>query len=240
MNICIVSDSDNKYFLNGCTVTHHKSNDAITPFDWEKYDGVFLIEPFNENALKSWTGHPHLRAFKTLENAQKEISFMKENIECEKKFLIKIPDFNKLSEYHPFKAEIEQVYLLNLHGTHRIRKRKCGDFIQYFETLKVRISNEKCREYEDVIDENRYNDLLKNADLNKNPIIKDRYCFVYNYQYFELDKYTFWDDKATLELELHSEDESYELPPEIEVIKDVTNDKRYKNNYLASKANENS
>ena len=50
----------------------------------------------------------------------------------------------------------------------------------------------------------------------------------------ELDVFPFWDDKAFLEVELLDINENILLPPEIKVIKDVTNDKRYKNNYLAS------
>ena len=52
-------------------------------------------------------------------------------------------------------------------------------------------------------------------------------------QYFELDVFDFWNDRAFLELEMKSENHSFTLPPEIKVIKDVSNDYHYKNNYLA-------
>ena len=51
--------------------------------------------------------------------------------------------------------------------------------------------------------------------------------------FFEIDIYPFWRDKAVMEIELSSEDEDFEIPHEIKVIKEVTGDKRYKNASLA-------
>ena len=240
IDLCIVTDASAEYNFDNCNITYYKSDDVIKPYEWNNYNAVFLIEPYGDNALKSWIGHPHLRAFESEKDLEKELVVLSQNIEIEKKYLVKIPDIKALDKYFARKVEIEQVYLVNEQGTHRIRKRQCGNFTQYSETLKIRINDEKCHEYEDIIDETIYNDLLKLADVNKKPIVKNRYCFVYKRQYFELDVYSFWDDKATLELELACENQAVFLPPEIEIIKDVTNDKRYKNNYLARKINEDS
>ena len=49
----------------------------------------------------------------------------------------------------------------------------------------------------------------------------------------EIDLYDFWQDRATLELELSAEDEAFTLPPFVRVLRDVTADKRYKNVNLA-------
>ena len=78
---------------------------------------------------------------------------------------------------------------------------------------------------------------MKNADLTRRPIHKFRHCFMYERQYFELDIYDFWQDRATLELELRDETQPYSLPPEITLIRDVTEEKRYKNNHLAGVTN---
>ena len=56
---------------------------------------------------------------------------------------------------------------------------------------------------------------------------------MYSGQLFELDIYPFWNDRATLEIELSDENENFELPPFIEVIKEVTDDDRYKNRSLS-------
>ena len=50
---------------------------------------------------------------------------------------------------------------------------------------------------------------------------------------FEIDVYPFWQDKAVMEIELTDEMETVMLPPEIEIIKEVTGDRRYTNAALA-------
>ena len=56
---------------------------------------------------------------------------------------------------------------------------------------------------------------------------------MYKGKYFELDLFDFWDDKAFLEVELKNINEAFNLPERIKIIKDVSNDEHYKNNYLA-------
>ena len=45
--------------------------------------------------------------------------------------------------------------------------------------------------------------------------------------------YPFWKDRAILEIELADEDEKIDFPEFIKVIKEVTDDERYKNASLA-------
>ena len=155
------------------------------------------------------------------------------HIELEKKFLIEYPDLQALAKYNPIKYEIEQIYLISEVGSHRIRKRSHFGIPTFFETLKVRINNSKCREIEDVITEPEYEQLKLTADPKKHPIDKDRYVFSYGGKVLELDVFPFWSDKAFLEIELESEVDEYSVPPEIRIIKDVSDDPKYKNNYLA-------
>lgn len=157
-------------------------------------------------------------------------------IELEKKFLVEYPDLEAIQKYNPVKYEIEQIYLLSDVGSHRIRKRKEAGKCTYFETIKIRINGEKCYEYESVISKERYEKLKVQANPKKHPIVKDRYCFLFREKYLELDVFPYWNDKAFLEIELDSEDEAYYIPKEIKVIKDVSNDEKYKNNYLAGLA----
>ena len=77
-------------------------------------------------------------------------------------------------------------------------------------------------------------DLLLEADPNKKPIRKTRYCFINKNKYFELDVYPFWDDKAILEIELNDENDTFEIPKKIKIIKEVTNDPQYKNYSIAN------
>ena len=156
------------------------------------------------------------------------------HIELEKKFLIEYPDLQAIAKYNPIKYEIEQIYLVSEVGSHRIRKRSHFGIPTYFETLKVRITESKCHEYEDVITEPEYEQLKLSADPKKHPINKDRYVFSYGGKVLEVDVFPFWDDKAFLEIELDSEDDNYSIPPEIHIIKDVSDDPEYKNRKLAN------
>jgi len=71
------------------------------------------------------------------------------------------------------------------------------------------------------------------ADTSKKQIRKTRYCLTYESQYFEIDVYPFWDDKAIIEIELSNENAEITFPDYIKVIKEVTDDDRYKNASLA-------
>ncbi len=155
------------------------------------------------------------------------------HIELEKKFLIEYPDLESLKKYNPIKYEIEQIYLVSDVGSHRIRRRTHFGIDTYFQTLKIRINNSKCHEYEDVISAEEYETLKLIADPEKHPIYKDRYVFSYGSKVLELDIFPFWNDKAFLEIELESEDDEYSIPPEIKVIEDVSDNPDYKNNNLA-------
>ena len=65
-------------------------------------------------------------------------------------------------------------------------------------------------------------------------IEKDRYCFLYKNQYFEMDIYPFDKNYAILEIELNDLGQKIELPPELEIVREVTNDPNYSNHSIAS------
>lgn len=228
---------------------------------WARYDAFIVletapeseyfstsarIETYNEaleyqkRLLDVSVGHSHLRYVKNERTfdekysaCRAEIESVLSGFEIEKKFLIEYPELTSLEKYNPFKAEISQTYLLCAVGSHRIRKRGSNGTFTYFETLKIRVTGSCAEESESVITKEVYDELMESADPNKNTITKDRYCFLYDGQYFELDVFRFWDDRALLELELKSENQEYKLPPEIKVIEDVSDDYHYKNSYLA-------
>ena len=58
---------------------------------------------------------------------------------------------------------------------------------------------------------------------------------MYDDEYFELDVYPFWNDRATLEIELLSEDQPYKLPPFIKLIREVSYEPEYRNIALAQR-----
>lgn len=74
--------------------------------------------------------------------------------------------------------------------------------------------------------------LLMDADPNKRPIRKTRYCLTENNRYYEIDVYPFWNDKAIVEVA--DENEAVVLPEKIKSIREVTGEKRYMNASLAA------
>lgn len=133
------------------------------------------------------------------------------------------------------RIEMEQAYLKNQGENEgmRIRKSTLNGKTSYKKTYKKSITSVTRIEIEDDISEQTWKDLLFDADPDSTPIKKVRHCFMFSNQLFELDIYPFWDDRATLELEMSSEDQQISLPPFIEVIKEVTDDNRYKNRSLS-------
>ena len=195
--------------------------------------------------IAAWTGHPHFRVIDNSTNFEEKLKRLLKEIshvlgdplcyEIERKFLIEFPNLAELeTKYNANKTQIVQTYLKSSENEEmRIRQRgNDGDFT-YTKTIKSHVSDKKRIEQEYKITKEEYLNLLVNADPNKRQIRKTRYCLVYENQYFEVDIYPFWTDKAIMEIELGSEDQEIKFPPEINIIKEVTSDDKYKNSSLA-------
>ena len=89
-------------------------------------------------------------------------------------------------------------------------------------------------EVERRLSKDEYLTLLMDADPAKRQIRKTRYCLTYENQYFEIDVYPFWEDKAIMEIELSDENIDIVFPKELQIIKEVTEDEKYKNASIAS------
>ena len=199
----------------------------------------------DDRLIHAWTGHPHLRVIDNSTDFKgkmmrlvKEISLFlgePEPYEIERKFLIEYPDIEKLkADPNCEEIDIIQTYLKsNSDEEIRIRQRgKNGNYI-YFKTMKRNISGCKRVETEQRLTEKEYLRLLMDADTNCRPVRKTRYCLTYNNQYFEIDIYPFWNNKAILEIELNDEKADIDFPDFINVIKEVTDDEYYKNHSLS-------
>ena len=157
-------------------------------------------------------------------------------LEIERKFLIQYPDIEalrKMPEYHV--VHMEQSYLQetgDLPGG-RVRRIVDGDHVKYVYTYKVRVSELTRHEFEKEITEEEYRRLLRYKTPDTITIEKDRHSFLYQGLTYELDVYAFWEDKATLEAEVESEDTPIPVPPCVTLIKEVTCDRRYNNSRLS-------
>lgn len=191
----------------------------------------------------AWVGHPHLRVIDNSTPFKEKIDrLLKEvfsvmglpvPVEIERKYLIKKPDLTMLEFAEDVvKTSILQTYLkVTTPGVERrVRQRGDGSSFSYYYTEKVTLSDLTRQETERKITVQEYLTFLLEGEKK---LRKDRYCFVYNNQYFELDVYPDWEDEAILEIELTEENQKVALPDWISVIKEVTDNPNYKNVNLA-------
>lgn len=156
---------------------------------------------------------------------------LERGIEIERKFVIMMPDVAVLSRMPDYTvSEIEQTYLLSLQGiTHRVRSRKYGSDVHYFETKKTRIDKMSVIEEEAEITEAEYKRLLLLKDPETRTLHKVRHTFLYEGLTVEIDIYPEWHSTAILECELPSRERDISLPDFIKVVKEVTGDYSYSN-----------
>lgn len=161
--------------------------------------------------------------------------FADSHYEIERKLLIAYPDPILLAEQKGCRIKrLEQTYLAALQDvTERVRMLQEGEEIHYIHTVKRRVNDLRAVEEERELTKAEYDAMLARADTTRRPVCKTRYCIPYEGHLLEIDLYDFWQDRATLEAELDTEDEEFALPPYIQVLRDVTDDKRYKNVNLA-------
>lgn len=199
----------------------------------------------DDKLIAAWTGHPHLRVIDNSTNFEDKLkrliaeirSFLgePEPMEIERKFLIEYPDIKWLESLpNCRKVDIIQTYLVSGNGD-ELRVRQRGENGSYicFKTRKRLIDGMKRIELEERLSQEEYMRLLMEADPTKRPIRKTRYCLTWDNQYFEIDVYPFWKDRAVAEIELSDENTPIRFPKELKVIREVTDDPAYKNAALA-------
>ena len=220
------------------SIYNHESNIA-------RYESVEEARVVDDKIISSWTGHPHFRIIdnstdfeEKLERLLKEITVFlgePEPLEIERKFLIHYPNIKLLENMdNCTKVDITQTYLRSDDDVERrVRARGIdGDYL-YYLTEKKKITNMKRIEVERKLTQDEYLRLLMDADSKLHTIRKTRYCLSENNQYFEIDIFPEWKDKAIMEIELSSEDDLIKIPSFIKTIKEVTDDTRYMNHEMA-------
>lgn len=199
----------------------------------------------DDKLIAAWTGHPHLRIIDNSTDFEEKMKRLiaeiaaflgePEPLEIERKYLIEYPDIAWLeSTPNCRRIEIIQTYLRSQDGEEvRVRQRGMDGSYVYYKTVKRSISGLKRVEIERRLSKEEYLTLLMEADTSRRQIRKTRYCLTYDNQYFEIDIYPFWQDKAIVEIELSDETAEIRFPKQLNVIAEVTNDESYKNAFLA-------
>ena len=201
----------------------------------------------DDKFIAAWTGHPHFRVIDNstgFEGKMKRLiaeisSYLgePEPYEVERKFLIEYPDIGRLESMpNCQKVEIVQTYLkVTAKEERKVRRRGQGGHFIYGETIKRRVNERKRIAVERRISKDEFKTITEDVSRTLGEIRKDRYCLTCNSQYFKIDVYPFWKNKAIVDIELLHEDDPIVFPDEIRVIREVTGDRRFKNSSLAVK-----
>ncbi|MGN0793861.1 MAG: AAA family ATPase [Aristaeellaceae bacterium] len=196
--------------------------------------------------IAAWTGHPHFRVVNNETDFEEKMrrlireiaTFLggPEPLEIERKYLIEYPDLAWLESLpNCNRLDVIQTYLTAPEGEERrVRQRGSGGHYLFSLTTKRAIDGLKRVEVEKRLTKDEYLLALMEADVTRRQIRKTRYCLTWGIQYFEIDVYPFWQDKAIVEIELSDENEPIDFPPQLHVIREVTHDPAYKNAELAA------
>jgi adenylate cyclase len=175
---------------------------------------------------------------------------MSAHLEIERKFLVNFPkSWSALSEIFDDLVDVKritQTYLKPKGDEPSCRVRKTvegltGDTATvYHFNQKKPVETGTHEETEREINEKKYNEYLKDPYPGKGSVEKTRFVFKYNDQLFELDVFKgALKGLAIMEIELEDKNDTVELPPFLEVVKEVTEDKSYNNFTLANKTYKN-
>lgn len=223
----------------GAEFAYNFGNEART-------ESLEYARDMDDRTLRAWERHPKLIVIDNSTDFEKKISRglaeiyrivgEPEPLTTVHKYLIKMPDLQKLREvYNPETFEMMQTYLTATSPKVEriVRQQSSAGHSLFFYTEKRFKSEAERWETEKPISEKHYIKYLMECDTQLRPVVKTRYCLSYKNQHFDIDIYPFSKEKALLEIKVPSPDTPIELPPELSLIMDVTNNKNYKNRQLA-------
>lgn len=193
----------------------------------------------DDHVIAAWEKHPYFRIIENLSGFEDKMrhlvaeiaAFLGEPVpfEIRRRYLLEYPDpamLEALPGCH--REEIEQIYLRAAADEEfRIRRRESENGEMFYLTRKKLVGGRKRLEAEGRLSEREYQQFFANADPGKRPIRKTRYCLSREGQFFEIDLYPFWTDRAILEVSLRDEQQKVRIPEFLQVKEDVTGDPRY-------------
>ena len=212
-----------------------KSNNAA------RIEGAEAAVAADHRTKMAWMGHPHLRIIDNSTDFDGKLNRLWKAVEhfidpnkkeIERRFLVK----NWVRPNDMVSINIIQHYLKSDDGVvRRIRDRHQSDSLYYLTTKEVATGIART-EHETLVSYERYLDLLNELDSNKRPIHKERKYFIWKNRQYELDVFGYpHNGMVILEAEMDDPAEPVEIPPYIEVEKEVTNDSSYSNWHLAAR-----
>jgi len=192
---------------------------------------------------ESWLGHPHLKVIDNTTDFEGKINRtfsaissilgMPVPLPIATRFLVKEIQYDRLPAHQTI--HIEQIYLRSKGKNEKIHIKKRGQdgTYLYFLTRKAMI------EEEELITEQEYRTLERLIDPKTSIIVKERICFFWKNQYFELDIYKGQNQGISIlkvePVETPDGKAEIDIPPFISVSEDITNNPQYNERNMALK-----
>lgn len=204
----------------------------------------------DRRTLAAWVGHPHIVVIDNSTDFAGKLARAAQAVadvlgipvprERERKFLLAGPP----DAAHPDLADavtvdIDQVYLESDDPDVeiRVRRRRQGRASVYTRTEKRSVPGEDGvlvrEERETRITEREWDHLRAHQASGTRMVSKRRTCVVYRSQYLEIDAFTAPEGLVVLEAELAGDATDLELPGWCEVVREVTEERAYRNRRLA-------
>ena len=210
-----------------------------------RYESLEEARALDDRALRAWQGHHALFVIDNAVDFEDKINRAIAQIyrilgqdapePGKTKYLVSMPDRGAICRnYGASPIEMMQTYLLSSDPEIERRIRQQNSFgDQLFFYTQKRVAEDGTRWVtERPISEKEYVSYLMEADLSLHSVRKLKYRFDYGRHRMALDVYPFSKDRAILFVYGSA---PFELPPEIEVLQEVTGDPEYKNRALAEK-----
>ena len=210
-----------------------------------RYESIEDARRADDNTLRAWSAHHAHYVIDNSVDFEDKINRAVAQIyrilgesapePGKRKYLVAMPDLDALSrKYGALPIEMMQTYLLSSDPEieRRIRQQSSlGDQLFFYTTKRVGEDGTRWVT-ERPISEKEYVTYLMEADLSLRSVRKLKYRFTYEKRRMELDVYPFAKDRAIF---FAYGPEPTALPPEIEVICEVTGDPYYKNRAFADR-----
>lgn len=211
--------------------------------------------------LAAWNGHPHLRVipnFRVANGGKERIDFntkmeilvrevcralhIPAPLQVGRKYLVELEAEKVMLPIPCIGFDIIQTYLCSnepcLERRVRVRSEIRADLSRvnplYTYAEKKKLSSGVWQKKERIVSREEYERLLAQANPALRRILKTRYSFAYEHQYFQLDVFSSPVTFAILEVELTEAAQEVLLPPFVKIVKDVTDDAKYSNFVIAS------
>ena len=211
-----------------------------------RYETVEQARAIDDKTIRAWSAQPSLHIIDNSVDFEDKINraiaaiyrvLGREVPDQEKsKYLIAMPDVDTLvTKYGAIATEMMQTYLAGVTplAERRVRQQRSGTEYLYFYTEKRVGEDGKRWVTERPISEKEYIRYLMESDLTLRAVRKTKYRFQYAGRPMEIDVYPFSTEKAIL-FAYGAGHDGAELPEELKVLRDVTDDADYKNRRLAS------